>query len=107
MTKTVEKGFLPLGAASDFPPSSRLGERRRPDTEAKPTAADEEIDMPSLITGSSGLLGRCLVERLEERGDELRLLDLIPPPAELAERHATYCADVSDEDTLREASRGA
>jgi len=63
--------------------------------------------MPSLITGSSGLLGRCLVERLEERGDELRLLDLIPPPAELAERHATYCADISDEDTLHEASRGA
>jgi len=62
--------------------------------------------MPSLITGSSGLLGRCLVELLEERGEELRLLDLVPPPAELSERHATYCADVSDEDVLRQASGG-
>ena len=68
-------------AAGAPPPRDPKGPGLHPSTEAKPAAADEEIDMPSLITGSSGLLGRCLVERLEERGDELRLLDLIPPPA--------------------------
>lgn len=36
--------------------------------------------MRSLVTGSSGLLGGCLVERLRARGGPLRLLDMVPPP---------------------------
>jgi nucleoside-diphosphate-sugar epimerase len=64
-----------------------------------------EIDrMKSLITGSSGLLGKCLVERLERRGDELHLLDLAPPPH--GSPHRAFTADVSDEPVLREAVRG-
>jgi nucleoside-diphosphate-sugar epimerase len=35
----------------------------------------------SLVTGSSGLLGGCLVTRLVERGTALRCLDMAPPPA--------------------------
>lgn len=60
--------------------------------------------MKSLVTGSSGLLGRCLVERLEARGDEPRLLDLEAPPAGCP--HPFWASDVSDPDTLREAARG-
>jgi nucleoside-diphosphate-sugar epimerase len=60
--------------------------------------------MKSLITGSSGLLGTCLVERLERRHDELRLLDLEPPPAGCP--HRSWVADVSDEPVLREAAKG-
>lgn len=61
--------------------------------------------MKSLVTGSSGLLGKCLVQRLEQRGDALQLLDLEPPPPACA--HPFHCADVSDEAVLREAARGA
>jgi len=35
----------------------------------------------SLVTGSSGLLGSCLTARLVERGDALRLVDLVAPSA--------------------------
>ena len=61
--------------------------------------------MKSLVTGSSGLLGKCLVERLEARGDALALIDLEPPPTPC--RHAFHLADVSDEAALREAARGS
>jgi nucleoside-diphosphate-sugar epimerase len=37
--------------------------------------------MASLVTGSSGLLGACLVDRLRARGERLRLLDVVRPPA--------------------------
>jgi dTDP-glucose 4,6-dehydratase len=60
--------------------------------------------MKSLVTGSSGLLGKCLVERLEARGDELSLLDLEPPPRDSP--HSVHVADVSDAATLRRAARG-
>ena len=60
--------------------------------------------MRALVTGSSGLLGRCLIERLESRGDELRLLDLAPPPPDC--RHRFQLADVSDEPELARAARG-
>src|SRR5262249_27229516 len=36
--------------------------------------------MLDLVTGSSGLLGSCLVERLLARGRRVRALDLVPPP---------------------------
>ena len=61
--------------------------------------------MKSLVTGSSGLLGRCLVARLEERNEELRLLDLEPPFE--SSPHAFFLADSADEVALREAARGA
>jgi nucleoside-diphosphate-sugar epimerase len=35
--------------------------------------------MKCLVTGSSGLLGHCLVERLEDRGDSLQLVDIARP----------------------------
>ena len=60
--------------------------------------------MKSLITGSSGLLGNCLVERLERRRDELHLLDLEPPPD--GSPHRSWIADVSNETALREAAQG-
>jgi nucleoside-diphosphate-sugar epimerase len=58
----------------------------------------------SLITGSSGLLGKCLVERLDERGNDLSLLDL--EPAVPASKHPFHRADACDESALREASQG-
>ena len=35
--------------------------------------------MLDLVTGSSGLLGSCLVERLRAHGRRVRALDLVPP----------------------------
>ena len=61
--------------------------------------------MLSLVTGSSGLLGRCLVERLEQRGDDLRLIDLVPPDPGQAD-HEFIRADVNDEDPVDAAARG-
>jgi nucleoside-diphosphate-sugar epimerase len=60
--------------------------------------------MTALVTGSSGLLGKCLVERLEERDEVLRLLDLEPPTEPTG--HTFFRADVADEAALREATRG-
>jgi nucleoside-diphosphate-sugar epimerase len=65
--------------------------------------------MRSLVTGSSGLLGRCLVERLLERGDELRLIDLEAPDEAFGrtlERHRFVQADVSTGDGLGELASG-
>ena len=61
--------------------------------------------MTSLVTGSSGLLGKCLIERLEEHDGELRLLDLEPPPTAMS-RHTFFQADAADEAAMREAARG-
>ena len=61
--------------------------------------------MRSLVTGSSGLLGGCLVERLRERGESLRLLDLEPPAYELEDAEFVR-VDASDEAALVEAARG-
>ncbi len=65
--------------------------------------------MLSLVTGSSGLLGGCLVSRLEQRGALLRLLDLEPPSADhpaAAGRHEFIRDDMSDEARIAEAVRG-
>jgi len=65
--------------------------------------------MLSLVTGSSGLLGGCLVSRLEQRGAPLRLLDLEAPsddhPA-AGGRHEFIRDDMSDESRIAEAVRG-
>jgi nucleoside-diphosphate-sugar epimerase len=65
--------------------------------------------MRSLVTGSSGLLGGCLVTRLRERGTPLRLLDLEPP----APGHPCHGVDaelvrddMSDPARLTEVARG-
>ncbi|MFQ5513664.1 MAG: NAD-dependent epimerase/dehydratase family protein [Myxococcota bacterium] len=61
----------------------------------------------SLITGSSGLLGHCLIERLERRGESLRLLDLEPPaPGERAGTHKFFRADAGDVEALTRAAEG-
>jgi nucleoside-diphosphate-sugar epimerase len=65
--------------------------------------------MRSLVTGSSGLLGGCLVERLLERGEAPRLLDLEPAgeghPA--AGRGLEFVRDdLSDADRVADAAAG-
>lgn len=69
--------------------------------------------MRSLVTGSSGLLGRCLTSLLRARGDQLRLFDLVPPetdetPATPSEGASVefVCADMRDADRVEEAARG-
>jgi dTDP-glucose 4,6-dehydratase len=62
-----------------------------------------------LVTGSSGLLGRCLAERLRERGDELCLVDLEPLDADAARSLGgprCLTADVSRAGALDDAARG-
>src|SRR6185295_13628473 len=60
-----------------------------------------------LVTGSSGVLGHCLVTRLHERGRPLRLFDILPPPAGLAS-HADEVVqgDMRDPAALRASMRG-
>jgi nucleoside-diphosphate-sugar epimerase len=61
----------------------------------------------SLVTGSSGLLGTCLLERLVGRGEEVRTLDLVPQPARSALTELTYFAgDVCDPALVAEAAEG-
>jgi nucleoside-diphosphate-sugar epimerase len=65
--------------------------------------------MRSLVTGSSGLLGGCLVARLLARGERPRLLDLEPAgadhPAAGAGLDFVRC-DLSDPDRVAEAGSG-
>jgi len=65
--------------------------------------------MRSLVTGSSGLLGGCLVQRLLERGESPRLLDLVAA----GDGHPASGAgldfvrdDLSDADRVAEAAAG-
>jgi len=63
--------------------------------------------MLSLVTGSSGLLGRCLVEQLRERGDGIRRLDLVCPDEGDSSRASEYVrGDISEEGPLEDAARG-
>lgn len=60
-----------------------------------------------LVTGAAGLLGRCLVPRLRERGRRVRLFDVLPAPADLAgDGVETVQADMRDAAAVRTAARG-
>jgi nucleoside-diphosphate-sugar epimerase len=61
----------------------------------------------ALVTGSSGLLGGCLVERLRARGTRLRLLDVVPPPPALGDGAQLVTADMRDAGAVAGACRGA
>src|SRR5262249_28611020 len=60
--------------------------------------------MLDLVTGSSGLLGSCLVERLLARGRRVRALDLVPPPDVRAVEFVH--ADLRDAPAVVNACRG-
>ena len=63
--------------------------------------------MHCLVTGSSGLLGRCLVARLATQGHTVRLLDLVPPDASVGHgEHEFIRTDTTDSDRVRGAMRG-
>jgi nucleoside-diphosphate-sugar epimerase len=62
--------------------------------------------MPALVTGSSGVLGACLVRRLMERGERVHLLDLVPDETASAAGTEFHCADVCDQPRVHEAARG-
>ena len=63
--------------------------------------------MKCVVTGSSGLLGHCLVERLEARGDTLSLVDIAEPegPGHRGDHPLTLC-DISEPGALDELARG-
>jgi nucleoside-diphosphate-sugar epimerase len=64
--------------------------------------------MKCLVTGSSGLLGHCLVKRLEERGDTLRLVDIVEPegPGHAGD-HEFRALDIAVPGAFDELARGA
>jgi nucleoside-diphosphate-sugar epimerase len=62
---------------------------------------------PALVTGASGLLGRCLVTRLRADREALRLLDVVPPPPEWQAPDVEVCrTDMRDAAGVRAAMRG-
>ena len=61
--------------------------------------------MLTLVTGGSGLLGHCLVRRLLERGDRVRVLDLVAP-RETAGGVEYRRGDLRDAALVREACAG-
>jgi nucleoside-diphosphate-sugar epimerase len=61
----------------------------------------------ALVTGASGLLGRCLVTQLRAERARLRLLDVVPPPADcVGPEVEAVVADMRDAARVRDAMRG-
>jgi len=50
----------------------------------------------ALVTGASGLLGGCLIERLRTRGVRMRLLDMVAPADDRARGAELVCGDLRD-----------
>jgi len=61
--------------------------------------------MRTLVTGGSGYLGEIIVQRLLERGDQVRVLDLVNNPDRPKEVEYIR-GDVRDRDTVRQAMDG-
>ena len=60
----------------------------------------------ALVTGASGLLGGCLVERLRARGVSMRLVDMVPPPDDRAIGAEFVTVDLRDTAAVAGACRG-
>ena len=58
-----------------------------------------------LVTGASGLLGGCLVEKLRTRDVRLRLVDMVPPPDDRARGHEFLTLDLRDAAAVARACR--
>src|SRR5215470_1028887 len=58
-----------------------------------------------LVTGASGLLGGCVVERLRARGVRMRLLDMVPPPDDRAAGHEFLAVDLREAAAVGRACR--
>jgi nucleoside-diphosphate-sugar epimerase len=58
-----------------------------------------------LVTGASGLLGGCLVERLRRENVRLRLLDMVPPPDDRARDAEFLTVDLRDAAAVAAACR--
>lgn len=61
--------------------------------------------MPSLVTGSSGLLGQCLTAQLRQRGERLRLFDVVPAADDQRDTEFVQ-ADMRDAAALSGATAG-
>jgi nucleoside-diphosphate-sugar epimerase len=60
----------------------------------------------TLVTGGSGLLGHCLVRRLLERGDRVRIVDLVPPREAPGDAVEFRRGDLRDAALVRDACAG-
>jgi nucleoside-diphosphate-sugar epimerase len=60
----------------------------------------------TLVTGGSGLLGHCLVDRLLARGDRVRVVDLVPPREAPVGAVEFRRGDLRDAGLVREACAG-
>jgi nucleoside-diphosphate-sugar epimerase len=58
-----------------------------------------------LVTGASGLLGGCVIERLHARGARLRLVDMVPPPDDRARGAEFLTLDLRDAAGVTQACR--
>jgi len=57
-----------------------------------------------IVTGGSGFIGKAIVEMVRERGEAVRVVDLIPYPDESVE---TLLVDLRDAEAVRQAFAGA